>query len=93
MMTRRTFLQHTGAAASAALFHPEAQKSPRYKMGIQLYTLRAAMRTDVEGTIKRLAAMGYQEAETYGFEPDTLRYYGLDAKVFAERVGPVGMGC
>jgi sugar phosphate isomerase/epimerase len=86
MMTRRAFLQHTGAAASAALFLPEAQKSPRYKMGIQLYTMRAAMRTDVEGTIKRLAAMGYQEAETYGFEPDTLRYYGLDAKVFAERL-------
>ncbi len=86
MMTRRTFLQHTGAAASAALFYPDAQKSPRHRMGIQLYTMRAAMRTDLEGTIKRLAAMGYQEAETYGFEPDTLRYYGLDAVAFADRL-------
>ena len=38
-------------------------------MGIQLFTVRAPMRTDVDGTLTRLAAMGYQEAETYGFDP------------------------
>ena len=43
---------------------------PRYKMGLQLYTIRDAMARDVAGTLKRIAALGYQEVETYGFDPE-----------------------
>lgn len=86
MITRRTFLQQTGAFASAALVSPVSQPRPRYKLGLQLYTLRAAMRQDVEGTLKRIAAMGYEEVETYGFDPEGIRFYGLEAKAFAQRL-------
>lgn len=30
--------------------------------------------------------MGYQEVETYGFDPEGMRYYGLAAAVFAQRL-------
>jgi sugar phosphate isomerase/epimerase len=86
MITRRTFMHQAGAFASAALLLPMPQTPRRYKLGLQLYTLRAAMRTDVEGTLKRIAGMGYEEVETYGFDPEALRYYGLDAKAFAQRL-------
>ena len=44
------------------------------------------MARDVEGTLKRVAAMGYEEFETYGFDPEGIRYYGLPAKAFAQRL-------
>ena len=30
--------------------------------------------------------MGYEEVETYGFDPAGLGYYGLPAKEFADRL-------
>jgi sugar phosphate isomerase/epimerase len=86
MISRRTFIQRTGALASAACAMPLLQPRSRYKMGLQLFTVRAPMRQDVEGTLKRIAAIGYEEVETYGFDPDALRYYGLPAKDFAQRL-------
>ncbi len=82
MMDRRTFIQ--GAVASAALVLPMSQPLRRYKMGLQLYTMRAAMARDVAGTLSRISALGYQEVETYGFAPESLGYYGLSAKAFSQ---------
>ena len=84
MITRRRFMKEAGAFASAALVLPLQRQ--RYKLGLQLYTVRAAMRQDLDGTLKRIAGIGYQELETYGFDPEGLRYYGLDAKAFAQRL-------
>ena len=86
MITRRTFIEHTGALAAAALAVPVAAQRPRYKMGLQLFTVRAPMRADVAGTLKQIAALGYQEVETYGFDPEGIRFYGLAGKEFAQRL-------
>jgi sugar phosphate isomerase/epimerase len=86
MINRRAFIQQAGAFASAAVVFPAPQPQRRYKMGLQLYTVRAPMRADVDGTLKRVAALGYEEVETYGFDAESLRYYGLDAKAFAQRL-------
>ena len=87
MINRRTFLQHAGTLASAAMVLPAYQPKGRYKMGLQLYTVRAPMARDAEGTLKYIAGLGYQELETYGFNPQANSYYGLPAKTFAERLG------
>ena len=86
MITRRTFMQQAGAFASAAVWLPAVQPRRRYKIGLQLYTVRAAMARDVDGTLKRVAGMGYEEFETYGFDPEGIRYYGLSASDFAQRL-------
>jgi sugar phosphate isomerase/epimerase len=44
------------------------------------------MARDVDGTLKRVAGLGYEEVETYGFDPVGIRYYGLDGKAFAQRL-------
>ena len=80
-------MHQAGALASAALTFPLAQARGRYKLGLQLFTVRAPLARDVEGALKQIAAMGYQEAETYGFDPEGGRYYGVPAKAFAQRLG------
>lgn len=84
MISRRSFMQQAGAFASAALVFPVSQPRRRYKLGLQLFTMRAAMARDVEGTLKRIAGMGYEEVETYGFDAQGIRYYGLAAEAFAQ---------
>ncbi|GAO45439.1 hypothetical protein FPE01S_05_01340 [Flavihumibacter petaseus NBRC 106054] len=53
-------------------------------MGLQLYTIRDAMASDAAGTLQRIAAMGYQDTETYGFDPVIMSYYGYKAKDFQQ---------
>jgi sugar phosphate isomerase/epimerase len=55
-------------------------------MGLQLFTVRAPMKADVAGTLKQIAALGYEEVETYGFDPEGVRFYGLAGKEFAQRL-------
>ena len=83
MVNRRTFLQQAGLFASAAVAFPAWQAPRRYKIGLQLFTLNAAMNRDPLGTLQRVAAMGYEEVETYGINPDALTYYGMPAADFA----------
>ncbi|RBL90482.1 sugar phosphate isomerase/epimerase family protein [Chitinophaga flava] len=84
-INRRNFLAQSGMAAAAVFISPSAfavLAKPRFKMGLQLYTIREAMEKDVAGTLKRVARLGYQDVETYGFDPAHIGYYGRSAKDF-----------
>ncbi|MFT4018725.1 MAG: sugar phosphate isomerase/epimerase [Agriterribacter sp.] len=84
-MNRRDFIAATGLAATAGLltsFDMHLPK-PKFKMGLQLFTIRDAMAKDVKGTLQKAAALGYQDLETYGFDPDNVSYYGIKAKDFS----------
>jgi sugar phosphate isomerase/epimerase len=74
---------HQAAFMASTAIGVSARQPGPFKMGLQLFTLRAAMRQDVPGTLERIAAMGYEEVETYGFDDAGLRYYGMDAKAFS----------
>jgi sugar phosphate isomerase/epimerase len=76
---RRGFLRSAAAVASLGGLAANASAKPRYRMGLQLYTIREPMAKDPAGTLESAAAMGYRNFETYGFEPETLRYYGMPA--------------
>jgi len=56
----------------------------KYKMGLQLFTVREPMANDVAGTIKKIASIGYEDSETYGYDPGQGKYYGLKASVFKQ---------
>src|SRR5687767_15695045 len=67
--------QQAGAFAAGAFALPAFQPRPRYKMGLQLYTMRAAMAADPAGTLKRLAGLGYEErSEEHTSELQSLAY-------------------
>lgn len=62
-----------------------AQSRPSWRPGLQLYTVRDALAADREGTLKRVADIGYREVELAGLAgatvPDmkaSLERYGLD---------------
>lgn len=87
--SRRDFVRLTGAAGlGAALPSPWLQSGTDKlkQIGIQLYTVRQALDTDFEGTLRRLAGIGYREVEfawNRGGSPqatrDLLRATGLTA--------------
>jgi len=78
-MNRRTFIGTSVAATLAAAAKPAwaadtahlAGRSPVAhaidRVGLQLYTVRDAMKTDFAGTIAKVAATGYKEVEFAGY--------------------------
>ncbi|WP_129716250.1 sugar phosphate isomerase/epimerase [Pedobacter sp. SYP-B3415] len=82
MSTRRTFIKQAGVAGAGTLLLPSFACSAAQKaVGLQLYTLRDLLPKDVKGIIGRVAAAGYKEVETYGFDPKT-GFWGLSVKDF-----------
>ncbi len=53
------------------------QKAPKEKvLGLQLYSVRDAMKKDVAGTVEKVGKMGYKYVETAGYSDGKI--YGLD---------------
>ena len=77
-MKRRTFLKQTGLMTSFALVNPSIVFKEKFKLGLQLYTIRDAISTDVRKAFKQISGFGYEEVETYGFNKG---YWGLESKV------------
>lgn len=75
--TRRSFLSTLAAAtlgaaavgprALAQRASPRPVRLPSLPIGLQLYTVRAAMQQDLPGTLARVAAIGYREVEFAGY--------------------------
>ncbi len=86
-MDRRSFMQKSGYAMLSAVVAPHvdmgwAAGKKKYKMGLQLFTIRDAMAEDPVSSLKKVAALGYQDLETYGLEPEQGKYYGFKAADF-----------
>jgi sugar phosphate isomerase/epimerase len=83
-INRRKFIYQSTALMSASLlpFTAASALAPKYKMGLQLFSIRAPLRTDLAGTIRKIAAVGYEDSETYGFDPAKGTYYGLPSADF-----------
>lgn len=85
MISRRDFMKNTGLILSAAgigLSAFDVVNRQKYKMGLQLFTIRDAMAADVLGTLKKIATIGYQDTETYGYDGGQNTYYGINATEF-----------
>jgi sugar phosphate isomerase/epimerase len=92
MINRRTFLNTAtrstvGALALAGLDSIEIKAATKLgKIGVQLYTVRGEMSKDFEGSLKKIADIGYKEVEFAGYYNRTpqqvkeiLNRYGLEA--------------
>ena len=70
-MNRRTFLGTAAGIGAAALltsrFGWAAGEHKIDKIGVQLYTVRDLMKNDFEGTIGKVAQVGYKEVEFAGY--------------------------
>jgi sugar phosphate isomerase/epimerase len=70
-MNRRSFVKRVtlGAVGAACVPGPRAAYAKRKlsKIGVQLYTVRRELEADFEGTLAKVAALGYREVEFAGY--------------------------
>lgn len=89
-MTRQHFLKLGALATSAALL-PSLDvfaQSPK-QVGLQLYTLREAMAKDPDGTLKKVADIGYKEVEPFGYSDG--KFFGKTPKEFSDLLKSLGL--
>lgn len=77
-------------AAGILVMPSLAFKPLKKKVGIQLYTLRDQLPKDVKGVIRKVAAAGYKEVETYGYSVKD-KFWGLDPKSFKALLDETGL--
>ena len=92
-MHRRHFIKRAGLSlgALAVAASGDLVANPYGKpIGLQLYTVRGHIQTDLEGTLKRIAEIGYKEVELGTFD-----FYGkkpAELRRILERSGLKGVG-
>lgn len=64
---------------------------PKHKIGLQLFSVRDAMAKDPKGTLIALKEMGYEDFETYGFDPETGTIYGYPVAAFKTLLDELGL--
>jgi len=85
-MDRRSFLGTlTGAGLLANRLSWAADNRKIDKLGLQLYSVRDAMKVDFDGTLAKVAAVGYGEVEFAGYFDHSPK----DVKASIDRVGLV----
>jgi sugar phosphate isomerase/epimerase len=98
LVTRRDFMTWGAAAGAIALARPSslfAQDKKHIPVGLQLYSVRDVLKKDFEGTLAKVAEMGFEGVEfagdfgKYGKDPEGLRKIldGLKLKAAGTHTG------
>jgi sugar phosphate isomerase/epimerase len=87
MSNRRTFIKQTGGLLAATVLPLHMctdvkNKSPKFKMGLQLFSIRDAMAEDPITTLKKVRELGYEDSELFGYDGENGTFYGIKAKEF-----------
>ncbi|MDX1545285.1 MAG: sugar phosphate isomerase/epimerase, partial [Christiangramia sp.] len=82
-MQRRKFIKQSGLGLAAVSFGPRLFTvfNTEQPLGIQLYSLRENIKADVEGTLSKIAKIGFKEIETFGYSLKN-NFWGMDVKEF-----------
>jgi sugar phosphate isomerase/epimerase len=93
MQKRRDFLKKTGAVALGSLILSKELHASFFKnelaVGVQLFTFFSSIDNDVQGTLKKIADIGYKEIESAFSKKGG--YYGMKPKEFLKMVSNLGM--
>jgi sugar phosphate isomerase/epimerase len=89
-MKRRNFLKTSSVIAAASLLPgklllADSQKS----IGLQLYTIRKDINQDLEGSLKRVAEIGYKTVELASY--DKGKFYGKSPAEFKSMLADLGL--
>jgi sugar phosphate isomerase/epimerase len=90
--SRRDFIKNTAlVVAGSALLSNDLFASPAkiVRVGIQLYSVRDAMKTDPKGSLKKISDMGYLHVEHANYVDR--KFYGYTAKEFKKLLGDLAL--
>jgi sugar phosphate isomerase/epimerase len=78
MLSRRSFLVSAGAgmAAGSVMSNMAFAAGVKIPLGIQMWTVKSEAEKDIEGTLKKLHALGFREIEFAGFYGKTAAQLG-----------------
>src|SRR6266481_9183314 len=90
-MNRRTFIESSLAsvAVTSLPLRGLAAAHQLDSVGVELYTVRALMKTDVPGTLAKVAAIGYKEVEFAGY----FDYAPKDLRAILDKNGLTAPAC
>lgn len=92
MQKRRDFLKQSGTLALGSVLlsqNANAFFKAQHAIGLQLFTFFNVMDADVQGTLKKIAAIGYKEIESAFSRKGG--YYGMKPKEFASMLKDLGL--
>jgi sugar phosphate isomerase/epimerase len=75
MPTRRAFLQQAGLVSTGLMLRPKNLFAVSPLIGLQLYTVRNQIGKDPDGTLAKVAAVGYNSVELMGYGNG--KFFGL----------------
>lgn len=89
--SRRDFLKLSAAGTMGAIIVSQygCGKDAQPGLGLQLYTIRDAMTTDVPGSLKKVAGFGYKYVELADYANG--KFYGYEPAEFKKLVNDLGM--
>ena len=90
-MNRRTFIETSLATGILASLPARALAAMHQidKVGVQLYTVRDAMKKDFSGTIAKVASLGYKELEFAGY----FKHSPADVRAILDKNGLTAPSC
>jgi len=83
MSSRRSFIKASSLLTAGAIIKPSIFNYKKGYIGLQLYTVRDAMQKDSQGTLAKVAALGYNSVEGATYTGDQ-KFYGMDPAAFAK---------
>ena len=87
-MNRRYFIRQSGLLLAAAnLSLPAFARAPKsLPLGVQLFSIRNYLNKDFDGTIAKVAEIGYKYVESAGYNRQQHTIHGQSPKVFREKL-------
>ncbi|QRR01743.1 sugar phosphate isomerase/epimerase family protein [Dyadobacter sandarakinus] len=89
-ISRKSFIKASAFALMApAVSRLDWDVKASSKVGLQLYTLRDQLSKDLEGTLKKVAEIGYKEVELFGYTDG--KFFGKTPKEFKALLKGLGL--
>ncbi|HEV2354549.1 MAG TPA: sugar phosphate isomerase/epimerase [Puia sp.] len=89
MPNRRTFLRQTGLTSAGLLLRPKDLFATQPLIGLQLYTVRTQIAKDPDGTLAKVAEIGYNSVEAMGYGNG--KFFGLTPAQFSAMIKKHGL--
>jgi sugar phosphate isomerase/epimerase len=88
-MQRRDFVKSLVVSAASVSLAPSLFAAPpKQVLGAQLWTIREALKKDLTGSLAKLAKLGYNEIELFGYDGT---YWGKSPKEFSKICNDLGL--